>query len=425
MKKKMISLLLVLALVVGICPAAFAEEVFNDLTATDRQDAEAEANAAYTKILSCWGLEQGEVTYPDFYAGAYINEDGNLVVRTVNATPVECQYLKEISENPALIIDTSAEYSYQQLADAKEEIACRYVTQRGNSNRLYALRVLDDKNTLQIELESTTPNAVNDFYNTYCTLSCNSSRAVSSIPFDMLEIVQAEKASASSFPSSREKPVATESQLDATAEAPILDPGSQIWVFSGGVYQGNLSIGFPCSRDGVAGFVTAQHGMGKGHIASTERSGGVSVGKCVAAQYSGKVDAAFASYMNDAQVASTFKFKTSFLSSETRTLAGTTAVAQNSTIYKVGATTGYKTGLVTSTNATLTIDGSPTLTDLIETNMDADHGDSGGCVFTKVGKSDAYVVGIIHARDSEADRRYIVKVNNIKSALGLTISFGD
>ena len=103
-------------------------------------------------------------------------------------------------------------------------------------------------------------------------------------------------------------------------------------------------------------------------------------------KYSGSVDASFIEIANGHTVSMTVKYSDSKLNSVNPDVIGANAymvsVSTGTTVYKVGSTTGKTGAMVTSTNHTVTYDGTVTLNNMTRTNARSESGDSGGIVYT-------------------------------------------
>lgn len=68
----------------------------------------------------------GIVTYPNYYAGAYLNDEGKLVVLVTTTSNDIRSALKSATKNDDLIIDASATFSYNYLSDISNYIGDYY-----------------------------------------------------------------------------------------------------------------------------------------------------------------------------------------------------------------------------------------------------------------------------------------------------------
>lgn len=156
---------------------------------------------------------------------------------------------------------------------------------------------------------------------------------------------------------------------------------------------GPLSIGWPVyfydENDNVCrGFVSAGHAYSTGDSATLN---GMTIGVCVDSAFSGRNDAALIKITNsNYSMSDVVNVSNHTLSNDKYML-----VSEGSTIYKVGSTSGYRSGTVTSTNGSVTyrINNQPlTISNVLVTDAMNLGGDSGGIVYCKSG-SNYYAIG--------------------------------
>lgn len=131
-----------------------------------------------------------------------------------------------------------------------------------------------------------------------------------------------------------------------------------------------------------------------GHAYSTGDSAtlnGMTIGVCVDSAFSGRNDAALIKITNsNYSMSDVVNVSNHTLSNDKYML-----VSEGSTIYKVGSTSGYRSGTVTSTNGSVTyrINNQPlTISNVLVTDAMNLGGDSGGIVYCKSG-SNYYAIG--------------------------------
>ena len=88
----------------------------------ERLQNESAANDQYNRLLA--GLREAAGTYPAYYAGAYIDENGHLVVCVADglADADAMEAIRTFTGNPDIEIET-VELSYRDLLDAQNEIS--------------------------------------------------------------------------------------------------------------------------------------------------------------------------------------------------------------------------------------------------------------------------------------------------------------
>lgn len=176
---------------------------------------------------------------------------------------------------------------------------------------------------------------------------------------------------------------------------------------------GTQTLGFRASRYGKTGYVTTAHGVQYNDNVSVN---GYILGKCTERQYSGSVDAAFCEEDPNQYVTYSNQINGTSINLSSSIRNATAGML----ISKSGNATGVTSGSVisTSTDATFYIGTtSVKLTDVVETTVDADKGDSGAPAFYNTGWQ-GDLVGIVAGGGYYA---YLVKASNIASALGCQI----
>lgn len=133
MKKTILKLALSVVTAVMICPAAsqasaepslvFAGEKIID-EKTTRRIKESDSSLQYEELMDSFEeTETGELIYPDYYGGSYIDDDGGLVVCIVAANAEEKKYAsKNIKEaiNASDFKIKNVKYSYNELEEMME-----------------------------------------------------------------------------------------------------------------------------------------------------------------------------------------------------------------------------------------------------------------------------------------------------------------
>lgn len=384
MKKRILVVVaLCFSIIVTLSNTAFAneEEAFHR-----KLEIEYESNIEYNKLLSSFGAKErlSDIKdYPDNYAGAYINSEGELVVLVIDAKNSKCDEFKEIATNEALIFE-EATYSYDHLQSLMNEYN-KFANNAKflNNDKLYDLHesiicvaIHDDMNCIIMEIDEINNENI-ALYKKYVS----DSPAIKFIEGDPLE------------------------------PATSIRPGSEIKV--GSSYY---SMGFRCTRDlpgggTETGFVTAAHGNDVGDMVKV---GATTVGQVTKSVLSGSTDAAFVRIDNSNYTGSNWIYPTG------KTLYGSGYFypAVGSTIYKSGQTTGYGVGTVSSLIASSTYPadyGGMTITSLIKATPLVDNGDSGGILFGGSTGSTVYTAGIISVKGSNYS--LYTKVSNIMADL--------
>ncbi len=207
------------------------------------------------------------------------------------------------------------------------------------------------------------------------------------------------------------------------------------------------SVGFNASRGGIGGFVTASH--------CTNTQGGVEStpywqplqsvnptqvatetadpayttgGSCPAGRRCRQSDASFARYINSTQNTLGAIARTSSTRKRDLTIAGSWTITSDAasssftigeTVNKVGRTTGWSQGRVTSTCVNVNVSGSD-ITQLCQTAVSATvgGGDSGSDVFTITGGTNVRLDGVLWGGSSNGKQFIFSPLANVTGELG-------
>lgn len=354
--KKLISILVVLSLMLSCSGYAFAageiisENNFsNDAELSTYLTKQDTSNEIYNKLLHYFtenGKYDLEEHYPDFYAGAYIGESGELVILTKNASEDDIATLERVCGKSGYTIET-AEYSINELITTKNQISSRI--QKAKSEKLYlgqpvSISIRDNHNKVYVGLCDL--NKSKGFVD-YLTKGISSS---------IIQIYEAEE----------------------LEEYRSYYPGDYIDSYMGGSagYKVKLRI------NGVdkIGFITAAH-VTNGSNVFVGALHLNKIGNTIVEQNSGSVDAAFV------EMTGNHSFYNQ-VDGYTITPNLSVIPAIGSTVYKIGSQSNTTSGTVLSNlNETeWPINGQyVTFTNLCETTVSCINGDSGGLMYTKNG----------------------------------------
>ena len=326
----------------------------------------------------------GEIIYPNYIGGLYIDDNDNLVIQIVeSATPTKND--KEYSTyQSALAVDKDSKieyvkYSYEELQEVHDQILAYFFSDENNIISGLYIDVIS--NRVVVELMNFTEKEIQEFKN----LVTNSSMV--------------------SFKNGRKfESIST------------VNPGA--YFKSSASHE--CSYGYRARNSaGQEGVVTAAHCF------PDKKSGSIpSVGPVKNWQCSGKMDAAFVQNTKGATLTNNLAVKPT--TGNITTIGPKIAVVRvGQAIAKVGFVTGYTTGTVTATSYSGTIPGceNATVTDLVMTSMHAEHGDSGGIVMELQHEFNfGYnTMGICTAVHKEIPNiTLFTKASNINSAFGLT-----
>lgn len=361
MKKKIGSLILAMIMCMSLCTSTFAINMTPQNTAIARQIAEENSQAQYQELMTEFGFDGNveDITYPEYYGGAYINEDGILVVTQTVAAKSGLNSLL----SGTYTIDT-VKYSYNELSNLKKGIDDKCNTLRGDLsncsekeetllNSITSFYISQKNNSVVVGITELSKDKIEDFYSVFG------------------------KSSAIEF---------VEGNQNTTTTS--LHPGGPLTSPAG-----SLSIGWPAyfyddNGNVCRGFVSAGHAFSAGDSVTVN---GVAVGTCVASAFYGRNDAALIKITDPNYSVSNTVAVSGITLSNTRYML----VSEGSTIYKVGSNSGLRSGTVTSTDGTVryTINGEQvTISNVLVTNAINLGGDSGGIVYCRSGNA-YYAIG--------------------------------
>ena len=347
-----------------------------------------EANQKLEKIHAyflnnTFSKNNSEIDYPDYYGGAFINNEGKLVVYIKGSIN---RYKKDIEDiiGSQNVIFNSCKNSYSDLNKTMKELNNYKFTngQNSYSQNFNSYGIIDSENILIVNLNDFTDASMKQFKK-----NVNNSKVIE-------------------FRKGNGKPI-----LQATD----LNPGANIYA-KVGTNNNNGSIGFRAKNSaGEEGIVTSGHVISEGQ-GLYYGTGTAAIGLCAVSKQSGSVDAAFIpifeSYNN---------IPTNTINGTTNTLSTLTSLPGSGTVVnKVGYKTGSTSGKVISTNFAVDYGVYGTITNVTTVNYNALRGDSGGIVYSYVSSTNTrYTVGI-HGGQIDATTWYYIKAPNILSSLNLS-----
>lgn len=363
---------------------------------------EEESNQIYSKMMS--NMEDAE-EYPDCYAGAYIDDAGELVVLVTDLSSETEKEIEKIAENDDFKLET-VDVSYNDLLEIQAYITDYYENNYQNS-------AIEGVNEL---LDSYVEIWIDDMEN----------RVVVNI-----EDLTDEKVATFKEYITDDENVVLENSDTIEYDATAWKLGRAIYRYkstSGStVYSSKYSTGFRCKylvSSGIYyyGFVTSAHGGNTvGKVIYANGACSTSLGKIVARKYSGSVDAAFVRLTNsNYSISNQVLYKNSSGDTGGKTLNTSYHMEYatvGSTIYKSGAATYLTSGEVISSSCSITVDGT-TFTHIIKTDYKSAGGDSGGVVYVKY--NDKYWAVGIHESHSN-NYSYAVSAKYIVSGLGVSV----
>lgn len=345
-----------------------------------------EANVKLSKLLESFGktvnrFKEEVPNYPAYYGGSYITENGTLVVYLSADFEQSKQKVSSII-GEGNIDFKAAKYSYSYLSDIMDQLN-EFVLNKKDAaaiRNFNAFALMDRENKIIVDLHEYSDASIKNF-----------KRYVSA-------------AEGISFKKSEGEMV-----LEAT-----LNPGCKAALNTAGTSYGSYGFAAKRNSDGKVGMVTAGHVINAGQ---TLYEGSTAIGVCSVRQISGSIDASFIPITNP----TTYIPSNTLCGTASDVLSTSTSLPGVGTVVnKRGATTGYTSGTILSTNATWTSPTSGnTLTNITTANYVSDGGDSGGIVYTYISSSGTRPTVGTHI-GAIGSTRYYTKASLILSALGLS-----
>lgn len=356
------------------------KETFSTLQAQMKQtyEEEKEAIGLYNELMSNISTKENSVvrdgenvvTYPDNYGGAYMREDGTLVVcMTANRTSENSLKIESVYDAKDRYVVETVPYSLNQLKWAHSELAKRLSEYSG----MYSPDSAEYKLFSSIAGFGTNQMTNAVFVNMV---------DVDDVKLRLFDEIFGGYADMYSI-----------TEVSASVDMATLRPGAKM--FTSPTENAYGSIGFRASYTDSNdveryGFVTAGHCLDEGEYAYyTSGTSRVNIGTALVSQKAGNVDGCFVEITNPSYTMSRVTAYSDDIGSEddaptlsTTYHTGNESLLTNATIYKVGAVTFFTAGrYITDDGYREFYTGDPDLTNLIVHTALTFKGDSGGCVF--------------------------------------------
>lgn len=405
-RKIILSFLLIVSLLSTLSFNTFA---LNDTNANqysqknyDKMVKENHSNMEYSLLMNAYKHEslsksksllsdETSISYPNYYAGAYINDIGDLVVLTTTVDN-SVEEIKNITRNQDIKIEV-ADNSYNELLDIKETIEeeyKEYYNTYSNSvdiadSELIAtlvnftgVGISERNNKVFVDLRDTSNDNIALFEKYFS--SSNSIYYVQSSP--------------------------------AVEESTSLYCGAAIYTVNG-----SGSIGYRCmlkkGSQYLHGFITAGHVTGSAEFTNVYTSSSLTqsskIGTLQAYKYSDNVDMAFI------KVDSEYELLPETHNDKVVGDNYFTSISEGKKIFMSGSQSIETTGEIESNSYSFTSESGVLLTDCIKSNYSSSAGDSGGIVYAEINNSTA-IVGIHHGVKTELlffKKALIIKACNI------------
>lgn len=331
----------------------------------------------------------GEVIYPDYIGGLYIDDNDNLVIQMVeSAIPNEKSIEYSTYQSTLAVDDTSkveyVKYSYEELKEVHDEIL-NYFLDEDKNNNISGLYIDVISNRVIVELNNYTEKEIENFKD---------------------EVI--------------DSPVVSFKNTAGFKTISTVNPGAG---FTSSTYQG-CSYGYRArTASGQEGVVTAAHCFKDKTNGSITLVGSVKNWKCA-----GTMDAAFVQNTKGATLTNNFARNYPLGNIANLSTNVVSSFYSGQKIAKLGVKTGFTLGSVNAPSysgsvSVNSLNMTVNFTDLVYADILSQEGDSGGIVIDqKLNFNDGYhTAGICTASSStNSNHSLFTKASNINSAFGLS-----
>lgn len=366
-------------------PGGRTEEFFQTQTESIIQ-----YNQLLNKLRSQSWSRRGQAAFEPCYGGAYLNDDGELVILLSNNTYANRELMKEYTGNPAVLLETCT-YSYNELQGVMNSIRGAYpeLKEAGADMSSMYIDVINNRVVINVrKLTAYKEAEIRKVVDHSCMVIQNTEEV-----FEMQEDVL----------------------------QPSIKPGSELTNLS---TSKTATFGFPATRNGVQGYVTAGH-FAKAVDQQISYNGSV-IGTVTRTGWTQNTyaDAAFIE-SNGAALPST-AFRGGYYC--TATMTPTIDFPVNTVIYMYGKESGLQSGKLTR----YSYDYIPynkeyyTVMDHAVADYKSVEGDSGAPIFIYTGwhngRHTCTLIGIHSAGAKEEDpgEAIFAKYGNIATLLNIT-----
>lgn len=393
MKKKLFNLLGLMAMLLIIsCTDSLIDDPVRDGKEIQPSIVEAEKQAlmlgknlinSFPKVVTRSGEQ---ITYPDYYGGAFINKDKRFVVLVKGDTAIyKDDLIRRTQSNDVLVIPCV--YSYEELKNILDQLRVIFLDESKRSiidaTTMRAFRLNTTENRIEIELEDFTADKIDLFKQTI---------------FDSPSFV---------FKKSNGVPV-----LEAS-----LKPGGPVWSTTS-TSSGKASIGYRAKQNGIEGIVVSSHFLPS--FGNPLYHSGLQIGNCLSSVMSGTIDAAFCEVYSGSTIGKITHYGNVTLGTSLGTIwSGSSVYMEGASSEKVCSGSIQDTDDNSEFEFVLGPNGKTQrvyLTNIVRTNYPSKKGDSGGVVY------DSYNNPLgIHAGASVIGEKFFIKGSEINRLLGLTM----
>ena len=339
----------------------------------------------------------GEIIYPQYFGGMYINDEGNLVMLLVDS-PDELGIVSRLVDEA---ISKTTEFSLNEIMSVHHQLTYFFLNQYDYPSVSNIASSWTDivNNRVVVSLFDFTDEAILAFKEDIIQSPL--------IIFEEYATTNEEKL----LPNLNERnsfslPHHTNNDSPTIGLSNItITPGDTIRV--GSSNGGVCSVGFRVNNNGRSGFVTAAHCGAIG--SSIFNSAGNQIGT-INSRFLGHIDAAFVALNSNVNVSGTLPPATHITPNASTPTVGQIVIAR-------GSNNGSRSGTIAQINANANIGGIGQVTNTIIANFRSDGGDSGGIAISQSGGQAHNVQGIVITRIGNTQSR-ISRTSEITSRTG-------
>lgn len=160
-RKIAVTVVLVLVLILGLeMNQVTGSTENNSQTLNEHEQNESTANAMYQELMDSFEkMRISSQRYPEYYAGAYINEEGNLVILYKDDEVGKIPSLNLFQEDETYIVETR-KYSYNELEDIINQISFmlanvkQYTLDEQNAlSKIQGYYIVQEENKVHVSIE--------------------------------------------------------------------------------------------------------------------------------------------------------------------------------------------------------------------------------------------------------------------------------
>jgi len=317
----------------------------------------------------------GQVMYPYYFGGMYIDEEGNLVVLQVES-PYDSEIGSRFSDD---IIVKMVEFSYNEIMMIHNQLTRIFTNEYLKYPNLAGSWTDIINNRVVVTLFEYNDEAISNF-----------KENVSQSPLIVFEEYEILNLYEESYLDKAESMMNNYSQITPLNNVTV-SPGDTIRM--GSSTGGRCSVGFRVGNRGVRGFVIAAHCGGNG--TRVYNASGRHIGT-VRSRFLEHIDASFVEINANVNVGSVLPYAV-----QLAPVAATPVVGQ--IIISRGAINGMRSGLISRVNYNTTITGVGTITNALRTTLIGSPGDSGGVAFSRFNGQIHHIQGIVIGGQNNAN----------------------